>query len=688
MVPEMGLSPSAAAAPVGQAFQPDAESANVRLESLTYLASSPGEKGDCPLSPAWYAAAVLACLLGMACKEVMVTAPLVVLLYDRTFLAGSFADAFRRRWGLYLGLAATWGLLAYLVYSTGLIARQSEMGAPNVGSYARTQPEVILHYLRLSFWPSGLRLKYGWPVATTVGEILPAAIVVGLLLAATVWGLLARRAWGFLGAWFFLILAPTSSILPLNQLLHERRMYLSLAAVAVLVAAGGYALWDRLLPRPAVSGRRATAARWAGPVAVLSAAVTALGSATVQRNSVYQSLLTFWQDAAEKRPDNPVAHLTLGATLAAMGRTSEAIEHYHQALQLNPDYVYAHNNLGADLATLGKWSEAIEHYHKALQLSPDYAEAHNNLGIALAALGRADEAIEHYRTALRLKADYADAHNNLGNALADAGKTEEAIEHYRAALRIKPDYAEAHDNLGLLLDVLGRTPAAIEHYQQALRSKPDFAEAHNNLGKALADAGRMPEAIAHWEQAIRLKPDYAEAHHNLGNALVLAGKWREAIERYREALRSKPDYLKARDGLARAHYRLAGFLVSTGRTHEAVEHYNEILQLLPDAPEALIELAWLLATHEPAQGGDPARAVQLAQRSRQVGGQENAQCLDALAAAYAAAGRFAEAVTTAERAVRLAESAGQTTLLKNIQSRLELYRAGQPYREASRPASR
>jgi spermidine synthase len=103
--------------------------------------------------------------------------------------------------------------------------------------------------------------------------------------------------------------------------------------------------------------------------------------------------------------------------------------------------------------------------------------------------------------------------------------------------------------------------------------------------------------------------------------------------------------------------------------------------MLPDAPEALIELAWLLATHEPAEGGDADRAVQLAQRAREVGGQENAQCLDTLAAAYAAAGRFAEAVITAEQAVQLANSAGQAPLTKLIQARLELYRADRPYRQ-------
>jgi Flp pilus assembly protein TadD len=406
-----------------------------------------GEKGDCPLCALlWYSAAVLACLLGMACKEVMVTAPLIVLLYDRTFLAGSFGEAWRRRRGLYVGLAATWGLLIYLVFSTGLIARQPEMGAPDAWGYARSQPAVILHYLRLAVWPNPLCLDYAWPVANTLGEILPGAIVLGLLFAATLWGLIARRAWGFLGAWFLLILAPTSSILPLGNLAYEHRMYLPLAAVVVFVVVGGYAFWNRLLapgpsplaPRPSsgtVPGLD-TMLRWAPPVLVWAAALLALGCATVARNRDYRSTLAIYQDAVDKRPNSPAAHINLGNLLNTSGRTDEAMEHYKAALQFSPDSAKAHNNLGLVLAGLGRTDEAIEHFREAVRLHPDYHEAHNNLGNALVLAGRAEEAIAHYNQALQLKPSYALAHFNLANLLARNGRIDEAIEHYSQALRL------------------------------------------------------------------------------------------------------------------------------------------------------------------------------------------------------------------------------------------------------------
>ena len=461
----------------------------------------------------WYAAAILACLLGMATKEIMVTAPLVVLLYDRTFLAGSFAEAWRRRGGLYLGLAATWALLVYLVCSTGSIARRPEMAAADPWNYARSQPGVILHYLRLSLWPSPLCLHYGWSAASGLREIVPGLIVTGALLAATVWGLLGRKVWAFLGAWFFLILAPTSSILPLGQLAFEHRMYLPLGAVAVLTATGGYALWDRLLSRcergrspfapEAMAGGIGSCAakkervpglaivRWAAPVMLLAALLLALGDLTAARNSDYRCLLAIWQDTVDKRPQNPTAH----------------------------------NNLGNVLAGLGRPDEALQHYRLALRLRPDYAEAYSNLGNALADLGRTDEALEHYRQALLLRPDDAEVYYNLGIVLAAVGRTSQAVEHYQQALRLKPDYAEAHNNLAALLAATGSTNEAIEHLQQGLRLKPDSVEIHNNLAAAYAAAGRFDDAALTAERAVQLAESSGQA--------VLAKNIQSRLELYR-----------------------------------------------------------------------------------------------------------------------------------------------------------
>jgi tetratricopeptide (TPR) repeat protein len=235
----------------------------------------------------------------------------------------------------------------------------------------------------------------------------------------------------------------------------------------------------------------------------------------------------------------------------------------------------------------------------------------------------------------------AEAYNNLGTVLPQTGKIQEAIAYYEQALRIKPDFAEAHNNLGAALARTGKIEEAIGHYEQALRIKPDYAEAHNNLGTALMQAGRMPEAIEHFEQALRIKPDFVEAHVNLGRDLVRLGRLQEAMGHWEQALRIKPDYVEAQNSLA-----------------------------------------WSLATRAPAEGGDPVRAVALAQEACERTGNRVATYLDTLATAYAAAGRFNDACATAEKAIDLARSGGQPELARRIEARLELYRSGHACRQS------
>ena len=221
---------------------------------------SPLPKGE---GTVWYVGSAAACLLGMASKEVMVSAPLVVLLYDRTFCAGSFREAWRRRRAFYLALAATWLLLGGLVLSTGNLGKTGGTSPHEFTwwSYLLTQPGVIVYYLWLSVWPVDQCLDYGWPAAKTVtGVLFPMVAVLGLL-ALTAWALVKRPALAFLGVSFFAVLAPTSSFLPLRQAAFEHRMYLPLAVVLTIIAMGGWQTFKWLVREekflPKRQGRRA-----------------------------------------------------------------------------------------------------------------------------------------------------------------------------------------------------------------------------------------------------------------------------------------------------------------------------------------------------------------------------------------------------------------------------------------------
>jgi protein O-mannosyl-transferase len=319
---------------------------------------------------------------------------------------------------------------------------------------------------------------------------------------------------------------------------------------------------------------------------------------------------------------------------------------FRHALRATANNFVAHYNLGQILFEDGKFAEAMTEYKKALQINPDYVEAVNSLGLALAGLGRTEEAKTEFEKALRMNPNYVKAHNNLGLVLAGLGRTEEAMAQYREALRIDPRCAEAHNNLGNVWVNTGRFAEAVAEYREALGINPRYAEAHSNLGFALANLGRMAEAIAAYAEAVRIKPDYAEAHYSLGVLLAAEGKTEEALAQYREAVRLRHGW-----------------------------------------PQALRKLAWLLATAENARVRNAGEAVQLAERLCEITGQQQADALVVLAAAYAEAGRFTEAVRVAQKALELAKTNGQQELAVKVEGQLKLYQGGRPFHERSAPLS-
>jgi len=442
----------------------------------------------------WYVSAVIACVLGMASKAVMVTIPVVILLYDRVFIARSFAAALRRRWGLYVCLAATWGIL----WASGVmpsVLNPATLSA-TVGfafkritslEYALTQSEVILYYLRLAFWPHPLCLDYAWPVAQRVSDVTARLIVIVGLLLAVVW-LLRRKPWlGFLGAWFFIILAPTSSFVPTADPLFEHRMYLPLAAVIVLVVLAGYVAISRLSKRGSLSvshGSRLMAV-------LVVAVVAALGYQTVRRNQDYRSELGMWRDIAHKRPNNARGRYSLGTALLNRNDLSGAVRELRAAMRADPKFAPAPYNLSHALARKGLVDEAIQASGKAVDVDPRLIGARVHLAdLLLASTDRINEAIHHYREALRMDPKLAGVHENLGKALYRQGEIEEAVQSFRRAVSLRPDLPGPHFGLGLVLAKRDRFDEAIREYREVLRLQPGYPEARRALEDALAKQQR------------------------------------------------------------------------------------------------------------------------------------------------------------------------------------------------------
>ena len=481
-------------------------------------------------SSGWFVVAVIACLLGVLTKEVIVTAPVVIFLYDRTFLAGSFRDAWAARKKIHLALAGTW--LVLLVLLLDVHERGVGYEAVTWWQYALTECRAILLYLRLAFWPAPLVFDYGTEFVRTPLGAWPHTLAMVALVAATLWALWRRPRVGFALACVFILLAPTSSVVPVaGQPVAEHRMYLPLACVVALAV---FAL-HRWSPRVALA------------VATVVSAV--LGYATIERNRDYGSAIALWTDTVAKRPLNSRAHAALGAALVEKGDPVAAIAAFQRALQLEPSSAKVHNNLATALLDVNRTSDAIAHFEASLRLAPGTASTHYNFGNALLSLGRTAEAIAQQQQALILHAKFPEAQCALGNALFAAARFAEAIARYEEALRLSPGLVPAHYGLANALVQTGRGAEAVPHFEATLRASPDSVEARYNFGNLLFALRRHADAVPHYAAAVRLQPNFAEAHNNLANAHLLTGRPTDAITHYEIALKLQPDLAAARSNL-------------------------------------------------------------------------------------------------------------------------------------------
>jgi tetratricopeptide (TPR) repeat protein len=394
----------------------------------------------------WIGGSIAACTLGMGCKESMVTAPVMVVLWDLLIGQGDVGGRaevwHKRRLFLYAGLAATWAVLA------GLVATDPRSNSVGFGlggwtwwSYLQTQAGVVVHYLRLSIVPTPLVFDYEWPRATSFGDVAPQALLLVALLAGTIVAVIRRHPIGFAGAWFFLILAPTSSILPIpTEVAAEHRMYLPVAAIVALAIVGLHGLGRRPLFRRGRGGSPSE-----GPVGPIAAVVGGVvvaamfGTMTSIRNRVYWTDEGLMRDTVEKRPLNIRARVAYGADLLAAQRFAEAEGELAVAARLEgSDKAHAQANMyfGSALCAQGKTAEGIAHLSQALSLDSTLAEAHALLGEAYASQGALRLAATHFTLAVEGLPDNAavlrraawQLATSLDGGIRDGGRAVELAE--------------------------------------------------------------------------------------------------------------------------------------------------------------------------------------------------------------------------------------------------------------------
>ena len=529
-------------------------------------------------SAGWKTLGVLCCWLGMGTKEVMVSAPVAVLLYDRVFVAGGWRRAWQAGRAFYSALAASWVLLVGLVATTGW----NRSGTFGTGvawvPYWLSQGEAVARYAGLALWPHSLTFDYGPPTASMSLALVLVAVVL-TALAITAVACMRGRPWSFLAGGFFLVLAPTSVMPGFLQFAAEHRMYLPLAAVVTAVVLAVQAI----TPRSGVPE-----AHWRkGLLALLVLVVVGLGTATALRNRVYADDLSLWMDTAAKKPLSALAQANAGKALLDRGRTSEAMSCCFEAVRLDPTKALARFNLGFAYEAAQRWSEALGEFAAAARINPKLGQAQFRAGRLLVRLGRGPEAERFLRAALDDDPGFAEARGSLGVALALQGRHADAINEFGRSLLLQPAQPDVEFNLGISLAVLRRLPEAVIHFATAVRLQPGHGEAQLNLGVSLAQLGRLDEALPPLQAAARLMPDSPKAHGNLATVLDQMGRTEAAIAEFRNALRLGPGY-------AEAHYNLGNALIHAHDFPGARAEFAEAVRLQPDfgaAREMLDRLA-------------------------------------------------------------------------------------------------
>ncbi|MEM6854921.1 MAG: tetratricopeptide repeat protein [Planctomycetota bacterium] len=533
-------------------------------------------------------------VFAVLCKEAAVVMPPLILLLDRAFIAGSFREALARRRWMYLGL-----LLPVLVGIS--IARGDHRGglvtddASVTWRYLLTQAGVILFYLRLSLVPYPLAVTHDWPLVDGLRDSLPSSAVVLGMVLFMFYALWRHPRVGFLLAWFFFILAPTSTVIPImSEVVGERRMYLPLLSVLAVVLWGLWSALRWLSRRGVVAGRPAVLRGWLG--GGIAVAAVALGVMTYVRSLDYQDKLTLWEQTVRVEPGSLMALNNYAAALIETNRYEQAEGLLRRVLAENPSHPRSHHGLGLIYFHRKQWDRAADAFlteaMKADGAATDYAHA----AVSLMMQDKMKPAERAIQEALRMNPRDPQTLNFAAVMLDRQGRSEEAIEAYRHLIDLYPETAMGRANLAAALDKLGRLDEAETAYREAYEIFPTSFDIVNNYANFLAKRDRYAEAAELFRAASALYPTAADPRL----------KWAVCLERsddpatedaYSEVLMLHPDHLQG-------YLRYAEWLEEQDRLASAENVVRDGLAVFPEQID-LLELRDRLKAELEAQATPP-----------------------------------------------------------------------------------
>lgn len=589
-------------------------------------------------SKLWYGLALLWFALGLLAKPMLVTVPCVLLLLDfwpLQRLPLQAGEAFLKRLRPLVVEKIPFFILTLTVsVITVIVQRDSGATVPlsalAIGPRLAQMPVAYVRYLGKTFWPDDLAVLYPYVTMTwsSVAVIGAAMLIVALTVAAM--REIRSRPYLFAGwCWFLGTLVPVIGLVQVGrQAIADRYTYIPHIGLFVALVWLLAELLDRAkIPR---------AAQATGAALLLGAC----GVLTAQQLRHWQSTGTLARQTIRATKDNYVAQAHLAGALMAEGKLTEAVAACQESLRLNPAFPEAHNILATLYVRLDQPEQAIASYREAIRHDGNYPEPHHGLAGLFIKLARYPEAEAESRAALRISPLHFPSLYTLAQSLHSQNRLDEAMQVYQQLDALRPGLFSSHYGLGSIHVLKGRVTEALREFQIALSIQPTNAAVHNSLGTLLLDGGKVMEASNHFATAATLEPT---------NVI--------------------------------ANAQLAALLVAARQDERAAKHYRIALQSGTEQSDGLNNFAWLLATSWDDRVRNGAEAVKLADRACALTGQRMPVFIGTLAAAYAEAGRFEDAVAAATRARDLAREQKLDAVAARNEELLQQYRAGKAYHE-------
>jgi tetratricopeptide (TPR) repeat protein len=497
----------------------------------------------------FFALSIITALAAVFTKENTATLPLSIILLEWFFFCPHVRDLKKSLKALLPFLAILFIIpLSYLLHTAAVPhpARTMVPGAHyKISSldYLLTQFNVIRTYIRLMILPYGQNLDYDFPVSTTLLHVPTFAsfLFVALVIGLCVFMYKRDRLVSFGLCFFFLALSVESSVIPIDDVIFEHRLYLPSAGFILAFCGLVFIFTDRYKTKPLNFGL------------LLSGLIILLSVLTFQRNRVWHDDLSLWQDIVKKSPGKARAHNVLGLTYKDRGEHEKAIAEFKRALKADPKFYFAQNNLADLYVRLGRDDEAHRTFKQILKENPDFASAKYSLANFYFKRGDFSRAEQLYRDIPKRSPNYSNAQFTLGSIYIKLDKLQEAVQAFRVSLEKNPHNAKAHYRLGAIYHGQNNFDMAENCYIRALQLNPGYMEALFNLGGIYTSRGMLQKAEKAYIQALQLNPENAEAHFNLGNVYLKMERLDKSIQAYLQAVKYNDHHVGAYHNLGLAY---------------------------------------------------------------------------------------------------------------------------------------